>query len=69
MKKVHLTVKGKKHTWYFQVLADPKYIPEWKADGLDVSPIRCESPALITKLGLQQVWFNLFWRNNVSSKR
>lgn len=29
-------IKGKQHTWSFPFRGDPKHIPEWEADGLEV---------------------------------
>lgn len=31
-----IELRGKRKQWGFLFYADPKYIPEWRADGLDV---------------------------------
>lgn len=35
-KLLSIHVRGKQSLWSFEFRGDPKYIPEWRADGLDV---------------------------------
>lgn len=34
-----VTVRGKAHTWSFHFDGDPKYLQEWRDDGLEVYEI------------------------------
>jgi hypothetical protein len=56
-KKLHtLVVKGKNHTWAFDVYASPEYVAEWRADGLTVEEISNVVPNWIVEIGLTRVW-------------
>jgi hypothetical protein len=51
-----IVVKGKHHTWAFNFPADPKYIPEWEADGLEVYEVLNTIPEWAQRMGLTHVW-------------
>jgi len=38
-KLLSVTVKGERRKWGFNFYGDPKYLDEWRADGLDVVEI------------------------------
>lgn len=40
-----ISVRGKRKTWGFHFYGDPKYIEEWREDGLDVTIIENTIPA------------------------
>ena len=53
MKKMHiLNIRGKRKEWGFEVLVDPKYVPEWREDGLDINEIVNTVPQWYADLGL-----------------
>ena len=37
--KLSITVRGKHKTWNFKFDGDPKYLDEWRADGLEVDAL------------------------------
>lgn len=39
MRLLMITVRGKQKHWEFDFYGDPKYIPEWRADGLEIDEI------------------------------
>lgn len=40
MKKLYsITVKGKQKEWGFDVWLDPKYLPDWREDGLQIDEV------------------------------
>jgi hypothetical protein len=44
-KRLHfLTVRGKQHEWRFHVELDPKYLQDWRDDGLEIQEIRNTVP-------------------------
>ena len=51
-----MCVKGKRHYWTFDFYGDPKYLTEWRADGLDVGVVENTVPVLIAELGLTRAW-------------
>lgn len=44
-KLMFVNVSGEHHKWSFSFYGDPKYIPEWRADGLEVFEIEYSIPA------------------------
>jgi len=58
MKKLYsLELRGKRHEWSIEVLADPKHVEDWRADGLDVSEIENTIPQWYVDMGLPvSVW-------------
>ena len=57
MKRVFgITVKGNNKTWCFDFDGDPKYLDEWRADGLQVDPVVNIIPKWIVDIGLLKIW-------------
>lgn len=53
MKKLYsLSVRGKRKEWSFEVLVDPKYISDWRADGLQIDEIVNVIPQWYVDAGL-----------------
>lgn len=57
-----ISIKGKRKRWGFHFYGDPKYIPEWQEDGLDVTIIENVIPAWWVDAGLS-VRFWCFWQD------
>jgi hypothetical protein len=55
-KRYSLTVRGATHLWSFDVLVDPQYVAEWRADGLDLEEVVNVIPAWVVQLGLVRPW-------------
>ncbi|WP_432592160.1 hypothetical protein [Stenotrophomonas maltophilia] len=55
-KLLSLHVKGRHKSWSFEFMGDPKYIPEWEADGLEVWEVCNVIPAWVVDLGLTRLW-------------
>ena len=62
-----VTVRGNRFRWSFQFYGDPRNIPEWDADGLEVYEAVNIIPAWVVILGLTRPWcwvqdvFNFRW--------
>lgn len=53
MRRLHnLTIRGKDKTWGFTINVDPKYLPEWRADGLEIDEIVNSVPMWVVELGI-----------------
>lgn len=68
---VHL--RGKEHRWSFEFYGDPKYLEEWRADGLEVTEILNTIPKWAVDIGVPVRWwffaqdilnFNNPWRKD-----
>ena len=55
-KHLSMTVKGRNHTWCFDILADEKYMQEWLDDGLDIVIIENTIPMWVNDFGLTHAW-------------
>lgn len=51
-----LTIQGKDHVWGFDVLVDPQYVEEWRADGITIDEVCNVIPTWVVALGLLRVW-------------
>lgn len=51
-----LSVRGKGHSWSFEFYGDPKYLPEWRADGLEIDEVCNTIPLWVADLGLVRSW-------------
>ena len=51
-KLLSVTVKGNEKTWVFDFYADPKYLEEWREDGLEVNEILNEIPLWVADRGI-----------------
>lgn len=54
-RKMSITVRGKGHTWSFEFDGDPKYLEEWRADGLEVDELIYSIPEWLP-VPLFRVW-------------
>jgi hypothetical protein len=55
-KLLSITVKGSHKTWSFNFYANPKYIEEWRNDGLEIDIIHNTVPMCIADAGLVSQW-------------
>ncbi len=55
-KKLAITIKGKHKTWSFNFWGDPKYLDEWRKDGIDVVQIHNTIPVWVVDIGMTRVW-------------
>lgn len=51
-----LTVRGKTHTWSFHTYIDPRYVEEWRADGIEIDEIVNTIPEWVVDIGLTRAW-------------
>lgn len=35
-KLMAVIVRGERHTWRFRTMADPRYLQEWREDGIEI---------------------------------
>jgi hypothetical protein len=54
---ISVTVRGKSKTWAFNFRGDPKYLAEWRADGLKTDEVLNTIPVWAHELGLTPLWF------------
>jgi len=52
MKTMFIEVRGKNKSWCFHFYGDPQYLPEWRADGLEVNVIENSVPVWAVKARL-----------------
>lgn len=55
-KLLSLTVRGKEKRYGFEFYGDPKYLEEWRADGLDVDEVVNTIPTWVVRVGLAKPW-------------
>jgi hypothetical protein len=53
---ISITVHGRAHTWAFTFKGDPKHIPDWQADGLEVAEVCNTIPLWVQQMGLVRPW-------------
>jgi len=53
-----IEVKGKQKLWSFVTYADPQYLEEWRADGLEIFILENTIPEWVADLGVpaMRVW-------------
>jgi hypothetical protein len=52
-----IEIRGKIREWIFLVQEDPKYLPEWQADGLHITEVENVIPQWYVDLGLSvRLW-------------
>ncbi len=57
-----ISIRGRTKEWDFDIWGDPKYVEEWRADGLQIhGPVVSSIPQWAQQLGLTKVWF---WLQN-----
>jgi hypothetical protein len=55
-KLLSVTVQGKEKKWSFNFYEDPKYIQEWRNDGLVIYEILNTVPVWVVDFGLLKPW-------------
>lgn len=55
-KLLSVTVQGKEKTWIFNFYEEPKYIQDWRNDGLVIDEILNTVPVWIVDCGLLKPW-------------
>ncbi len=62
-----ISVRGTRHEWNFQIMGDPKYLQEWRDDGLNVDELFHSIPEWVVNAKLASVWMFfedlLYFRN------
>ena len=56
MKKLSIEVRGKERRWSFVFDGDPRYLEEWRADGLEVSEVMNIIPEWVMDVRLLRPW-------------
>ncbi len=51
-----IAVRGNQKTWGFNFYGDPKYIQEWRDDGLEIGEVQNVIPGWIVNIGLTRAW-------------
>ncbi|AZQ10150.1 hypothetical protein [Shewanella khirikhana] len=52
----NITIKGHEKTWGFHTYVDPKYLDEWRADGIQIETIVCMVPVSVQRAGFTKLW-------------
>jgi hypothetical protein len=55
-KLMHVQVRGKHHQWGFMFYGDPKYLDEWRADGLEVEEVEHVIPEWVVQMHMTTAW-------------
>lgn len=55
-KLMSVEVRGNDRQWGFQFYGDPKYLNEWRADGLEIYEIENTIPTWVVDLGMTRAW-------------
>lgn len=55
-KLLSVTVQGKEKTWTFNFYEDPKYIKDWRNDGLVIDEMLNIIPVWVVNCGLLKPW-------------
>lgn len=56
-KRLCITVRGQQKEWAFTFYGDPKHLPDWRADGLEVYETVNTCPEWVAAIGLSRPWF------------
>lgn len=51
-----LTVRGREKVWLFETYVDPRYVKEWRADGVQIEEICNLIPVWVVDRGLTRIW-------------
>lgn len=54
--RLSITVRGKQHEWTFHFDGDPKYLAEWREDGLIIDEVVNSIPDWIAGTVLMRPW-------------
>lgn len=62
--KFSILIRGKEKLWGFPFEGDPKHLPDWEADGLQVHEVLNRIPVWAQQLGLSYLWVRVqdAWR-------
>ncbi len=66
-----LTIRGREKTWTFDTYVEPKYVDEWRADGIEIDEVCNVIPVWVADLGLTRAWCffqDLFYFKNPFSR-
>jgi hypothetical protein len=55
-REMAVTVRGKQHEWSFHFDGDPKYLQEWRDDGIEVYEIYNSIPMWVADAELTRIW-------------
>ncbi len=55
-KLLSITIRGNQHKWSFDFYGDPKYLEEWRADGLEIDEIVNVIPVWVVDIGCTGLW-------------
>jgi hypothetical protein len=55
-KQMMIEVRGKRKSWSFPFYGDPKYLAEWRADGLEVNEVYNTIPYWVVECGMARPW-------------
>lgn len=55
-KLMMVNIRGREKSWGFEFYGDPRYLPEWVQDGLDVVIVENVIPEWVADLGLVRPW-------------
>ena len=55
-KHLSILVQGKNHEWAFDIYEDPKYLEEWREDGLEIDEVVNTVPEWAVNCGLTEIW-------------
>lgn len=53
---ISIHVRGKRAEWVFVFKGNPKHIPLWREDGLEVYEVESIVPMWVVELGLTKPW-------------
>lgn len=53
---LQIVVKGRTKTYAFNFVGDPKHIPEWQSQGLDIEEVLNTVPEWVVSIGLTKPW-------------
>lgn len=49
-------MKGKTKTYSFDVIGDPKYLDEWRAEDIDINELINTIPKWVVDIGMTKPW-------------
>ena len=55
-KLLNVAVRGNSKEWSFNFYGDPKYLEDWRSDGLEVYEVENTIPVWVNELGLTRLW-------------
>lgn len=55
-KTLAINIRGRRKSWSFKFQGDPKYLAEWREDGLEIDEVYNTIPEWAVNAGLLRVW-------------